>query len=607
MFNSPDEGQMMRDQIFNSVMMQTLGALENTTYYYDAMFLLPLEGTSLKNAEGTWNQVVDAKLPEVLDAFQKKAILLDQKTISAKAETIVQVVEKVKEFYGSLITEDDEPAIELLRHYILADIPSGYWRLGEQDYWGDSVAIAKVKDYLAKYDQYKLNGFGIELFSPQQGVGKTMLANILGKNLIQRGEKVLFTTMRDTIGLFNRKELADEKLNRIRTSPVLIIDEVQAGITQAQEVFDWQKNHVRQHKQPATIPVLEHQFENLHIEEPQTTVGDLVERLKDQYVKNQQRKRITELVQLQKNNPLAVPDFLVRSGRELKTVLQKRGEVFGVGDFERVKKLYEQQVLRGPGPSLGWKELDDYFYGIRGLNGVIGAPKTGKSWVLMKMFLNNIIEGRNTELYSLELPADESKMRLLCVAANIPFWKYIYNKLDEEDWKRFNLASEILESSAKFNIRKPPAGKRTIDELVNQSGDAGAELILIDQLQYVEAGTEGINLGSYNNTGMYWNVLNKARDYTDDIPILYAHQFNRSAINSDSMPSMEMAKGSSAIEETATLALGLWANKDMARLGQLEIGVLCARNHGYASWEIQIERKYGCDFHITRRTDLDDE
>jgi hypothetical protein len=372
------------------------------------------------------------------------------------------------------------------------------------------------------------------------------------------------------------------------------------------EVFEWQKNHIREHKQPATIPVLEHQFPDLRIEEPQTAIGDLLDRLREQYSKNQQRRKITKIVELQKSNPLAVPDYLVRSGRELKTVLQKRGEVFGTGDIDRALHAYEAQVLRGPGASLGWKELNGFFYGMRGLNAVIGAPKTGKSWVLVQILVDNILEGHVTHLHSLELPAVETDMRVRCAAADVPFWRYIRNCLSPEDKEKLRTTSEFLDDTGLYRIIKPPAGKRGIDEIVNSSRDNGADVILIDQLQYVES-EDGVNLGSHNATGMYWKVLNKARDYTDEGPILYAHQFNRAAMNSDTMPSMEMAKGSSSIEETATLALGIWANRDMRRLGQLEIGVLCARNHEHASWEIQVERKYGCSLNITRRTDLDEE
>jgi hypothetical protein len=189
--------------------------------------------------------------------------------------------------------------------------------------------------------------------------------------------------------------------------------------------------------------------------------------------------------------------------------------------------------------------------------------------------------------------------------ANVPWWHYIKNCITREERQRMQEASQLIDESGLYKINKPPAGQRDIDSMVYQARDAGADVIYIDQLQYVES--NGRSIGSHNLTGEYWDVLNRARDLTDDGPICFAHQFNREARYAEAMPSMEMIKGSSAVEETATLALGLWANKDMRRNGLLEVGVLCARNYQYAAWEMEVELSRGCGFQIIRRVLEDDE
>jgi hypothetical protein len=79
---------------------------------------------------------------------------------------------------------------------------------------------------------------------------------------------------------------------------------------------------------------------------------------------------------------------------------------------------------------------------------------------------------------------------------------------------------------------------------------------------------------------------------------MVVHQFNRSVMNADRMPEMQQAKGAAAIEEVATLALGLWANKDMRKSNLVELGTLAARHWTYEAWEIGVELTRGANFEM---------
>lgn len=361
------------------------------------------------------------------------------------------------------------------------------------------------------------------------------------------------------------------------------------------KVFEWQKHHLRTYHKVATANVLYDEFPDLELDEPQTTIGDLIDRLRERFARTKQKDSIRRILHLQEESPLDVPAQLIRSGRELASLTKKKGEMFGSGDFDRLMHIYNRQVLQGPGASYGWPELDEYFYGMRGLNAILGSPKSGKSWLGINILKENVLAGRCTWLFSLELPAHETEFRLQCLIADVPFWKYLHQSITPEEKQLMREASDVLDDSGMYRIVKPPAGKRGIDEMVNQARDGGADLIIIDQLQYVEA-DDGINLGSHNQTGMYWNVLNTARDYSDDGPIVYLHQFSRAAMNCEGMPSMEYAKGSASIEETATVALGLWRDKNSGYTQEFKMGVLCSRNHPQRIWDFYTEMRDGCRF-----------
>lgn len=384
-------------------------------------------------------------------------------------------------------------------------------------------------------------------------------------------------------------------------SPELIEDDF------VRDIFVWQKQHIRKHGRPATGSVLSDQFQldgDLAEFLPQTTIGDLLDRLRERYAKNRQREVMKELVKLQHDDPLAVHQALVRKGRELSNLLAKRGEMFGTGDYDRAMYHYDQKVKQGPGASFGHQMLDDYFYGMRGLTFLLAPPKRFKSWQMIKGQVMNAQRGQCAWLYCLELPAEETDMRLRCLLADIPWWHYVHSCITREERERLREVSDEIDSQGIYKIVKPPHGQRGIDEMVYKARDAGADVIFLDQLQFIE-NQNGISLGSMNQTGEYWGVIDRARELSDEGPICVAHQFNRNTMYAAEMPPIEMAKGSSAIEEFATTAIGIWGDKEMVRSGHVQVGTLIARNHLYAAWDMEIQLKHGCSFEIVGRADLD--
>lgn len=372
----------------------------------------------------------------------------------------------------------------------------------------------------------------------------------------------------------------------------------------AREVFLWQLEHRRENGKPASASVLAEEFD-LDIEEPLTAPLDFVERLRDRWVKNNARRYMEKISAAYKEDPASVVEVVPSVGRELQRLVGKKGEQYGSGDFDRAMSKYDEAVLRGPGPSFGFELVDNHFHGMRGLNFGIAPPKSYKSWIYgANLVVENIKLGNPMDLYSLELPADETDMRIRCLAAGVPYWKYLRGKLTHEDRGILREVSEMLDDLGSYRVIKPQPGHRTFEEMIEKSGDWGAKGVVIDQLQYVET-QNGKQLGG-SDPREFWQPLNAARDLSDAMPIMCVHQFNRSVMNADAMPEMQQAKGASAIEETATLALGLWANKDMRRSNIVELGTLASRHYQFEAWEIGVELSRGCDFEMLGRR-VDDE
>lgn len=363
----------------------------------------------------------------------------------------------------------------------------------------------------------------------------------------------------------------------------------------ARGVYDFQLAHYRQHGKPATGSVIEHEFDQVSLQEPEASIGDLIDRLRERYARNEGRQSILNLTSQHANSPTDLASALMTEGKRLYEILIPRGEVFEADDYDKAIARYHKSVVQGRGASLGFDELDDFFYGQHGLTFMVGAPKSYKSWFTIQAVLKNIMDDKFPILYSLELPAEETDMRLRCLAAKIPYSRYLKHQLDKSDLQQLEEWAEIL-AEKRYRVEKPPQGARSVGYLVSHARDAGASSIFIDQLQYVEtpAGPRSVAIGATNDTKDYFQAINELRDLSDDGPIWVVHQFNRSVMSADKMPDMQQIKGSAAVEECATLALGLWSNAEMRKSNVIQIGTLASRNTGYKAWEVQILMRTTC-------------
>lgn len=124
---------------------------------------------------------------------------------------------------------------ELRRHYLLANIPRGYWTYGPEEYFGDPKAWESAQGYLSNWSAYKRTGMGLDFYSADQGTGKTFLVSYVLRNLIQLGERCYYLRFREIFGLFNRPyEARRDEEDRLNRTPVLVLDEIGKPISGAQ-------------------------------------------------------------------------------------------------------------------------------------------------------------------------------------------------------------------------------------------------------------------------------------------------------------------------------------------------------------------------------------
>lgn len=98
----------LRESIYGRSIMHALGAIENATTNYDIMFYLPWDESHVKKEEHSWDNVLNLKIPEVLDGQLKYAIVLNN-TSRATVDKVYELIQGFREFEAT--ASDDQPTI----------------------------------------------------------------------------------------------------------------------------------------------------------------------------------------------------------------------------------------------------------------------------------------------------------------------------------------------------------------------------------------------------------------------------------------------------------------------------------------------------------------
>jgi DNA replication protein DnaC len=96
---------------------------------------------------------------------------------------------------------DCEEQLALHRRYLAAGIGVLYQRLDWDHYTGDQELVKSLQAYVRKHDDYVDQGLGL-LFTGARGVGKTMLATLVLKELMRAGYRCYYATYSSAMEMY---------------------------------------------------------------------------------------------------------------------------------------------------------------------------------------------------------------------------------------------------------------------------------------------------------------------------------------------------------------------------------------------------------------------
>ena len=250
----------------------------------------------------------------------------------------------------------------------------------------------------------------------------------------------------------------------------------------------------------------------------------------------------------------AIYDITMRKGGEQLQAIQP----VLISTFEKIEELFKNHG-RIEGVPTGYTELDDLLTGLHGGELVLIAarPSMGKTSIGMNFIENAAIRaGKAAAVFSLEMPAEQLAMRMLCTEALVDMQKVRRGQLSDEDWLRLSEAMIKIGPSSLYVDATPGI---TVSEMRSKARrlqlEHGLDVILID---YISLMTASGKFGSRQEEVAAISRALKALAIELNVPIIALQQLSRAPTGrSNHRPVLSDIRDSGAIEQDADVVMFL--------------------------------------------------
>ncbi len=248
----------------------------------------------------------------------------------------------------------------------------------------------------------------------------------------------------------------------------------------------------------------------------------------------------------------AIYDITMRKGGE---ELQPIQPVL-LNTFEKIELLVKNNG-RIEGVPTGYTELDDMTTGLHAgeLVLVAGRPSMGKTSIGMNFIENAAIRaGKKAAVFSLEMPAEQLAMRMLCTEAQVDMQRVRRGQLSDEEWQKLCDAMVSIGPSSIYVDATPGitvSGVRSKARRLQL--EHGLDVIMIDYLSLM---TGVGKFGSRQEEVSSISRSLKALAIELGVPIIALQQLSRAPTGrSNHRPMLSDIRDSGAIEQDADVVM----------------------------------------------------
>lgn len=345
-------------------------------------------------------------------------------------------------------------------------------------------------------------------------------------------------------------------------------------------------------------------------EETEETVDWLIQKIQGRFISNQVKDVMMGVSSKVVDEPVEALRELQASSWEIsQNTSPRRGRSDLSENVELRRVRYAERATYTDsvrGAPFGFPLLDEHTYGL--LPGELGVyiafAGVGKSWGLGNAFVAMRRSGWTPCLFTLELSVEDFEDRIDAISSGLPYTGIQRGQLEVEQVERLRTAQQEFASLGPSFIEKPPRGERTVPHLINRARQLGADVVLIDQLSFMEtrrnhqARHEGIE-------EIIFDLKAEISEKEDQmIPVLLAVQFNReSQSHNKGRGALHQIALSSSIEQTIDIGFALSQTQEHRVNRSMVIDALKLRRGDtgawLAEWDLKNRTRFGIRGEIT--------
>ena len=245
-------------------------------------------------------------------------------------------------------------------------------------------------------------------------------------------------------------------------------------------------------------------------------------------------------------------DITMRKGGEELTHIQP----VLIKTFERIEQLVKNHG-KVDGVESGYAELDELLTGFHPGEMILvaGRPAMGKTSIGMNFIENAAIRtGKRAAVFSLEMPAEQLAMRMLCTEARVDMQRVRRGQISDEEWGKLSDAIISIGPSAIYVDATPGISVSQIRSKARRLQlEHGLDIIMIDYLSLMSG------VGSFGSRQEEVAQISrglKSLAVELHVPIIALQQLSRApAGRSNHRPLLSDIRESGAIEQDADVVM----------------------------------------------------